>query len=410
MNKRKIFNDPVYGFISIPFEIIYDIIEHPYFQRLRRINQLGLSSLVYPGANHSRFQHTLGAVHLMGKALEVLRNKGHQITNEEAEAVTIAILLHDIGHGPYSHTLEQSIVNEVHHEQISLYFFEELNKTLNGRLSLAIKIFKNDYPKRFLNQLVSGQLDVDRLDYLIRDSFYTGVAEGVIGYDRIIQMLDVHDDNLVVEEKGIYSIEKFIVSRRLMYWQVYLHKTSLSAEHMMVNLLERAKFLARENGVKLPCSEPLRHFLEKEITLKDFASNDIHLKTFALLDDHDIMGAIKSWAVNDDILLSYLSKGLLNRRLFKIEYGTEKEILELQKLKNKLLSLKSSLLNDFHKYLIIKSKSINNAYNPTKDNIYIKYRNGNIKDISEIADMLNIKSLSNPIEKHYLCYSADLIG
>ena len=253
MNKRKIFNDPVYGFISIPFEIIYDIIEHPYFQRLRRINQLGLSSLVYPGANHSRFQHTLGAVHLMGKALEVLRNKGHQITNEEAEAVTIAILLHDIGHGPYSHTLEQSIVNEVHHEQISLYFFEELNKTLNGRLSLAIKIFKNEYPKRFLNQLVSGQLDVDRLDYLIRDSFYTGVAEGVIGYDRIIQMLDVHDDNLVVEEKGIYSIEKFIVSRRLMYWQVYLHKTSLSAEHMMVNLLERAKFLARENGVKLPC-------------------------------------------------------------------------------------------------------------------------------------------------------------
>ena len=410
MNKRKIFNDPVYGFISIPFEIIFDIIENPYFQRLRRINQLGLSSLVYPGANHSRFQHTLGAVHLMGKALEVLKNKGHQITKEEAEAVTIAILLHDIGHGPYSHTLEQSIVNEVHHEQISLFFIEELNKILHGRLDLAIKIFKNEYPKRFLNQLVSGQLDVDRLDYLIRDSFYTGVAEGVIGYDRIIQMLDIHDDNLVVEEKGIYSIEKFIVSRRLMYWQVYLHKTSLSAEHMMVNVLERAKFLARENGIKLPCSDPLRHFLEKEITLKDFSANEIHLKTFALLDDHDIMGALKSWAVHDDILLSYLSKGLLNRRLFKIEYGTEKEIMELQKLKSKLLSLKSSLLNDFHKYLIIKGKSINNAYNPTKDNIYIKYRNGNIKDISEIADMLNIKSLSNPIEKHYLCYSADLIG
>lgn len=409
MNKRKIINDPVHGFLSIPFDIVFDIIEHPYFQRLRRINQLGLSSLVYPGANHSRFQHTLGAVHLMGKALEVLRSKGHLISDDEAKAVTLAILMHDIGHGPYSHTLEKSIVNRIHHEELSLLFFEELNKIFRGQLDLALKIFKDEYPKKFLNQLVSGQLDVDRLDYLTRDSFYTGVAEGVIGYDRIIQMLDVHQDNLVVEEKGIYSIEKFIVSRRLMYWQVYLHKTSLAADHMLVNVLERAKFLAREKGVALPCPAPLKHFLEREISMSDFRSNELHLKTFALLDDHDVMGAIKAWANHEDLVLSYVSKGILNRRLFKVIHGTPQEIEQAYQLKCKALSLKSSILNNFHPYLIIKGRSINNAYNPTKDNIWIKFKDGSIKDISEVADMLNIRSLANPIEKSYLCYAADII-
>ncbi|HNY54443.1 MAG TPA: HD domain-containing protein, partial [Chitinophagales bacterium] len=317
MNKRKIFNDPVYGFISIPYDIVFDVIEHPYFQRLRRIQQLGLSSLVYPGATHSRFHHSLGAMHLMYRSLEVLKSKGQEITEDESKAAVLAILMHDLGHGPFSHALEGVLVENLHHEHISMLLMRNLQKEFGKPIEMAIQIFTNQYPKRFLYQLVSGQLDMDRLDYLNRDSFYSGVSEGVVGYDRIINMLDVHDDNIVVEEKGIYSIEKFIVARRLMYWQVYLHKTSLVADLMLKNAVLRAKEVYKGNKKQLEISANLNFFLSNTLSLNDF---DEHLTKFAALDDYDIFQALKVWMNSEDVILKTLSTSIINRKLFKIEF------------------------------------------------------------------------------------------
>ncbi len=407
MNKRKIINDPVYGFITIPSEIIFDIIEHRWFQRLRRIQQLGLSSLVYPGGNHTRFQHTLGAMHLMTLSLEVLRSKGISISEEEGKAAVIAILMHDIGHGPFSHTLEKTIVQGVAHEELSVLFMERLNKEFKGKLLLAIKIFQDKYKKKFLHQLVSGQLDMDRLDYLNRDSFFSGVAEGVIGYDRIIKMLTVHKGELVVEAKGIYSIEKFIVSRRLMYWQVYLHKTVLVAEQMLVRILERARELA-VNGVTVFAPPALQFFLSKTIRTKDFYENENVFEQFALLDDSDVMGAIKVWQSHSDKTLSYLSKCLINRKLFHIELQSEPfsqtKIDSLKKKIEKKFRLKKEELN----YLLFEETTSNNAYNRKGDAIKILLKNGKVKDIAEASDQLNISVLSEPVIKHFLCWPKEI--
>ena len=321
MKNKKILNDPVYGFVGIPHGIIFSLVEHPFFQRLRRIKQTSLTHFVYPGALHTRFHHAIGALHLMQQAIEVLRSKDVDITPEEAEGACIAILLHDIGHGPFSHTLEHTLFNGVTHEELSLLFMERLNEIFDGQLSLAIDIFRGNYPKQFLHQLISGQLDMDRMDYLNRDSFFTGVHEGVIGYDRIIKMLSVQNGELVVEEKGIYSIEKFLIARRLMYWQVYLHKTVLSAEQMLIVALLRAKALTRQ-GHQLPASPPLAFFLQREPSRADFEQErDQLLGQFAQLDDFDIVSALKSWMFADDKLLAFLSSSIINRRLFRLEFS-----------------------------------------------------------------------------------------
>ncbi|MDP2160463.1 MAG: HD domain-containing protein, partial [Flavobacterium sp.] len=330
-NKLKIFNDPIYGFITIPNELVFDLIQHPYFQRLRRISQMGLSYLVYPGAHHTRFHHALGAMHLMQKAVEVLRFKGVSISKEEETALYIAILLHDIGHGPFSHAMEQSIVENVHHEELSLLFMNQLNQEFDGKLSLAIKIFKGDYHRKFMLQLISSQLDMDRMDYLKRDSFYSGVAEGNINSDRLIQMLHVVDDVLVMEEKAIYSIEKFLMARRLMYWQAYLHKTSLVAELILIRVFKRAKELIQKR-MPLSCSQPLHYFLQNKIEVADF--DTVILDKFAQLDDFDIVSALKIWQYEDDFILSTLSKMIINRDLLKIKLSdqkSEKEVLDAYK-------------------------------------------------------------------------------
>ena len=394
MNKRKIFNDPVYGFISIPYDIVFDVIEHPYFQRLRRIQQLGLSSLVYPGATHSRFHHSLGAMHLMYKSLEVLKSKGHEITEEESQAAVLAILMHDVGHGPFSHALESILVN-IEHEHISMLLMQQLQKEFGKPIELAIQIFTNQYPKKFLYQLVSGQLDMDRLDYLNRDSFYSGVSEGVVGYDRIINMLDVHDDNIVVEEKGIYSIEKFLVARRLMYWQVYLHKTCLVADLMLKNAILRAKKVYQDIGKSTSISENLFFFLTNEITESDFEN---HLNKFVLLDDTDVIQALKYWMQSDDDILKTLSTAIINRKLFKIEF------LEEAKVNEKYLSLKNKYSEDEMQFLVLKGTAQNNAYNLEKDTILIKFKDDTIKEITDITEQWNIRSLSNPVVKHYIAY------
>jgi HD superfamily phosphohydrolase len=404
MNKQKIINDPVYGFIHVPSALVFDIISHPYFQRLRRIKQMGLADYVYPGATHSRFHHALGAMHLMHLALDVLKSKGHPISVEEEEGAILAILLHDIGHGPYSHTLESTIVKDVHHEYISTLMQSALNKTFGGKLDLAIRIFNGTYPKYFLHQLVSGQLDVDRMDYLNRDSFYTGVAEGVIGYDRIIKMLDVYNDKLVVEEKGIYSIEKFIVSRRLMYWQVYLHKASIAADHMLMSVLERAQFLIREKGVSLPASPALMHFLSQDVREEDFSENPEHLRMFSQLDDTDILHALKLWQNHDDVILQFLSRGLIDRKIFKLQYcenGQEKE--KMEQIKSSFLSTHPELTG-MDDYLFLEGKVTNNAYIPGRDSIDIKMKDGTVRDIAEVAEVLTIRSLSNPVVKQYICH------
>lgn len=403
VNKKKIINDAVYGLVTIPSEIIFDLIEHPYFQRLRRIQQLGLSNLVYPGANHTRFHHTIGAMYLMRQALEVLKSKGVRITDEESEAVTIAILLHDIGHGPYSHTLERTIVNSVSHEDLSLLFMEKLNKEFKGKLSLAIRIFKNEYRKEFLHQLVSGQLDMDRMDYLIRDSFFTGVAEGVIGYDRIIKMLTVRNGHLLVEAKGIYSIEKFLVSRRLMYWQVYLHKTVLAAEQTLILILRRAKELTMK-GEKLFASPALNFFLEKNYSEKDFLKNTKVLEQFALLDDTDIFSAIKVWQNAPDKVLSYLSQSLVKRKLFRIEMQKEKfSPQKVQSLKRKIQT-KFKLTDEELPYFYYLDSTSNSAYNTKSDRINLLFKDGTVKDIATASEQLDISVLSVPVTKYYLCY------
>ena len=401
-NKLKIFNDPIYGFVSIPFEIIYDLIDHPYFQRLRRIKQLGLTNLVYPGALHTRFHHAMGAMHLMSEAIDVLRAKGNEITDEEAKGVTIAILLHDIGHGPFSHALEHSIVNNVTHEDISELFMNRLNKEFGGELTLAIKIFNNKYKKKFLHQLVSSQLDMDRLDYLKRDSFFTGVSEGVVSSDRIIKMLNVKNDELAVEAKGIYSIEKFIIARRLMYWQVYLHKTVISAESLLVNILKRAKELA-ERKVELFCTPALRVFLYDKFSKAEFKTNPSLLDSFALLDDYDIMASVKVWMTHDDDVLAMLCTNLLNRNLFKIELRNNPfKQTEIEKEKERIKKVYHLKKNEVN-YFVFSGNIQNDAYRADKIRINILSKDGKIMDITDASDQLNIKVLAKTIKKYYLC-------
>ena len=401
--ERKIINDPVFGFINIPKGLLYDIVRHPLLQRLTRIKQVGLSSVVYPGAQHTRFQHSLGTFHLMSEAITQLASKGNFIFDSEAEAVQAAILLHDIGHGPFSHVLEDTIVKGVSHEEISLMLMERMNKEMNGQLSLAIQIFKDEYPKRFLHQLVSGQLDMDRLDYLRRDSFYTGVTEGNIGSARIIKMLDVADDRLVVESKGIYSIENFLTARRLMYWQVYLHKTSVAYEKMLISTLLRAKELASQ-GVELFASPALRFFLYNDINPTEFYNNPDCLENFIQLDDNDIWTALKVWSTHTDKVLSTLSTGMINRNIFKVEISSEPISEDRKKELTLHISQQLDITLSEANYFVSTPSIEKNMYDPADDSIDIIYKDGTIKNIAEASDMLNISLLSKKVKKYYLCY------
>jgi len=401
MNKIKIFNDPVYGFTSIPHGILLDLVDHPYFQRLRRIKQVSLTHYVYPGALHTRFHHALGALHLMCQSIDVLRSKDVDITDKEAEGVKIAILLHDIGHGPFSHTLEHTLIN-VHHEELSLRFMERLNEVFHGKLGLAIRIFKDEYPKQFLHQLVSGQLDMDRMDYLNRDSYFTGVSEGVIGFDRIIKMLAVHDGELVVEEKGVYSIEKFLIARRLMYWQVYLHKTVLAAEQMLIKTLQRAKELAMA-GEQLDVPRSLAFFLYQNVSLENFDANlPEMLGHFARLDDYDIFAALKNFADHPDPLLAYLADSIIARRIFRIELrNTPFEEAHVEKVKETIKDRFNTFGDGYMDYLIMSGEQTNHAYNTAKDEIKILYKDGSVLPISQVMDFGLQTNISR---KYYLCY------
>ena len=399
-NKLKILNDPIYGFIQIPNSLIFDIIEHSYFQRLRRIAQMGFSSLVYPGANHTRFHHAIGCMHLMQKAVRVLRFKQIDISKKEENALCIAILLHDIGHGAFSHALEHSIVNGISHEEISLKFMRALNDEFKGELSLAIEIFEGKYPRKFLCQLISSQLDIDRLDYLRRDSFYTGVTEGNISSDRLITMMNVKNDELVIEQKGIYSVEKFLIARRLMYWQVYLHKTGLVAENILVNILKRAKELS-EKGEDLYASSALSYFLKNQISSNNFS--DTPLQMFSKLDDFDILSAIKEWTNHSDKVLSQLSKILVDRKLLKIEIQKNPFTEEkLNKIKSKF-SKKLDISEADIKYFVFTRDIRNQAYQSEKP-IYILSKKGKLKDIAKASDQLNLQALTKPVIKHFICY------
>ncbi len=412
MSKRKIINDPVYGFINFPANSAFNIIEHPWFQRLRRIKQLGLTELVYPGAQHTRFHHTIGATHLMNLAINVLTSKGNEITAEEAEGAILAILLHDIGHGPFSHSLENQIV-DANHEDLSLLFMQKLNEEFNGALTLAIEIFKGSYHKHFLHQLVSSQLDVDRLDYLRRDSFFTGVIEGTVSSDRIIKMLDVADDKLVVEKKGIYSIENFIIARRLMYWQVYLHKTVHAVEQMLKSILKRAKYLSL-NGETLFASPPFKYFLYNDTTLNDFFNHEKNcnaqsiLETFALLDDNDLISAMKIWTKHPDKVLSQLCSNFINRKLFRniIQDSPFDENL-IEDIKKKTAAKLSLPVNEMD-YFVMSDTIENSAYKQETDKILIKEDNNTITEIINVADMLNIKALSSTVSKYFLCYPKEV--
>ena len=406
INKLKIFNDPIYGFITIPSTLIYDLIQHPYFQRLRRISQMGLSYLVYPGAHHTRFHHALGCMHIMQKAIQTLRYKGIVISDSEENALYTAILLHDIGHGPFSHAMEHSIVDEVHHEEISLLFMNTLNTEFDGQLDLAIQIFKGAYHRKFMLQLISSQLDMDRMDYLKRDSFYSGVAEGNINSDRLIQMMNVKDDELVIEEKGIYSVEKFLVARRLMYWQTYLHKTSVVAELILTKILKRAKELT-QRGIQLNCSAPLDFFLKHKITNHNF--DNATLATFALLDDYDVMSAIKTWQFNDDFVLSSLCKMIINRDLLKIV------ILDIKPESKKLNDLKIKLASLYHisekevSYFVFKGTLKNQAYNKQNEPISILKKDGSIENLINSTDQLQVKALSKAVIKYFMCFPKVLL-
>lgn len=403
-NKKKIFNDPVYGFITVPDEFIFDLIEHRFFQRLRRICQLGLTHLVYPGALHTRFHHVLGAMHLMSLSVNVIRRKGHEITQEEERAVLAAILLHDIGHGPFSHALEYDIVNKVSHEDISAFFIKRLSEEFDGKLDLALLIFQNRYTKKpYLYQLVSSQLDMDRMDYLNRDSFYTGVAEGQIGSDRIIEMLNVHNGNLVLEEKAIYSVEKFLVARRFMYWQVYLHKTVVSAEFMLIHILRRAKQLI-SRGEDLFASPALKFFLTHNIETSDFTNDPQILETFAQLDDFDIMSAVKVWQQHPDKVLSLLSQSLVNRRLFKIEVAREPFGPDRIRLEKEIIRQQLGLTEEEADFFVYSEVLTNSAYSQSKQNINLLMKNGEIMDASRASDNLNISALAQPVNKYCLCY------
>jgi HD superfamily phosphohydrolase len=408
LNKKKIINDPVYGFISIPTELIFDLIEHPFFQRLRYIKQLGMTHLVYPGALHTRFHHALGAMHLMSLAIETLRNKGHLITSEEEEAVKIAILLHDIGHGPFSHALEQTIVEGISHEDISILLMNKLNKQFNGRLSMAIDIFNGTYNKVFLHELVSGQLDMDRMDYLNRDSFFTGVSEGVISFDRIIKMLNIINDHIAVEEKGIYSIEKFLIARRLMYWQVYLHKTVIAAELLLANILKRSRELAL-SGKQLFATPSLSHFLVKKISKDAFMNEDHHIEAFAGLDDADIMSAIKVWAGDSDYILSQLCRMLMQRNLYHVDITNEKPAEQLfEQLTDNALK-KYPIVKEESGYFVFTDVITNNAYKPGDGSIRILMKDGTIQDIAIASDNSNLEALAKTVKKYILCYTKGLI-
>ena len=406
-NKLKIFNDPIYGFITIPNAFIYDLIQHPYFQRLRRISQMGMSYLVYPGAHHTRFHHALGCMHIMQKAVQTLQFKGVAISQEEEEALYIAILLHDIGHGPFSHAMEHSIVEGVHHEELSLLFMEQLNLEFEGKLNLAIQVFKGDYPRKFMLQLISSQLDMDRMDYLKRDSFYSGVAEGNINSDRLIQMMHVKDDLLVIEEKGIYSVEKFLVARRLMYWQAYLHKTSVVAELILTKILKRAKELS-QNEVLLPINSPLQFFMTHKITLDNF--DNVTLNNFSYLDDYDIMGAIKSWQFHDDYVLQNLCRMILNRDLLKIQITEDKpDKADLLLLKNKFMQI-ASISEKESAYFVFKGKLKNQAYSKSSAPIYILKKDNTIEDVVEASDQMYLKALSKEVTKYYVCFPKVVLG
>ena len=400
-NKRKIINDPVFGFLSIPNELIYDVLQHPYVQRLNRIRQLGLSYLVYPGAMHSRFGHSLGAMHLMHEAIGSLRLKGVEITAEEETSAMIAILLHDIGHGPFSHVLEHTLVEGVTHEEISLRMMQRINDDLSGQLDMAIAIFKNEYPKHFLHQLISSQLDVDRMDYLCRDSFFTGVQEGRVASERLLKMLDVRDDKLVVQVKGIYSVEKFLVARRLMYWQVYLHKTSVAAEQHLIKILSRAKELAR-GGKELFCSPALRYFLYQPVTLDMFAPASEALDQYALLDDNDVLCAIKTWIASDDKVLSALSESFIHRRLFRGELInaplTDVQKKELNVYSAQMLGVKEEDAS----FLWSEHVSTSNTYSEKADTIDILYSDGTVRDIAEASEILDLEALTRKPIKRYL--------
>ena len=407
MKSQKILNDPVYGFITIPSELIFAIIDHPYFQRLRRIRQLGLTDFVYPGALHTRFHHAIGAMHLMSITLDNLRIKGTEITEEEYEAALLAILLHDIGHGPFSHALEYSLLEGIHHEELSLLTIELLNEEFSGQLTLALQIFKNQYPKKFLHQLVSSQLDIDRLDYLQRDCFFTGVSEGTIGADRIIKMMAVKDDQLVIEEKGIYSIENFLSARRLMYWQVYLHKTTVSAEKMLINLIQRAKQLAQA-GREFHVTEEMAYFMNQEVSLTDFKADKNLLRKFLQLDDFDIWGAIKLWKNDSDYVLQNISQMFLTRRLFKINLVNEPfSTAEIEQLRSKALKKLQVPEEDLDYFF--STGTISNYGYLEKDRISILTKKGEVVDVASAADLPNIKIMSKMVEKHYVCVAKSLI-
>lgn len=402
MIKKKIINDPVYGFITIPSELIYEIISHPYFQRLRHIKQLGLTHYVYPGALHTRFQHALGAMHLMGRVLDHLRLKGIEISNEEYEASQISILLHDIGHGPFSHTLENVLLSGIKHESLSYLFIDKLNEELNGALNLTLQIFRNSYPRKFFHQLISSQLDIDRLDYLRRDCFFTGVQEGTIGVDRIVAMLTVYHDQLVVEEKGIYSIENFLNARRLMYWQVYLHKTSVSAERMLVNIIRRAQALVRADEA-LQASDALCIFLKRNLTLHDFKEDEKLLNSFGGLDDNDIWGALKCWQNHSDTILSLLSRMLLERKLFRVRLSLEPiKKIEVENIREAIMK-KFNTFRSETAYLFSHGTVSNEAY-AEGHHINVLMRNGELLDIAQASDLPNIKAISKIVKKNYLCW------
>lgn len=403
MNKKKIINDPVYGFITIPSEVIFDLISHPYFQRLRYIKQLGMTHLVYPGALHTRFHHALGAMHLMGLAIDVLRGKGHDISKEEEESAKIAILLHDIGHGPFSHALEHALVTGVRHEDISMMMMEKLDVEFEGKLTQAIGIFKGEYHKSFLTQLVSGQLDLDRMDYLNRDSFFTGVSEGVISFDRIIKMINVLDDNLVIEEKGIYSIENFLISRRLMYWQVYLHKTVIAGEQLLVQILKRAKQLSAA-GHLMFATPALEHFLNHEVSGDEFFKSEIHLVQFSRLDDQDIFASVKAWREHPDRILATLCKMLTDRNLYKVEITTEApDETRVERLKEST-AIALKLEQEEIDFFVFTDFITNRAYNAGDSNINILLKNNTTIDIAKASDLSNLESLDKTVKKYILCY------
>ena len=391
MRFHKIINDPVYGFITIDDELIHKIISHPYYQRLRRIHQMAMAHLVYPGAVHSRLHHSLGAYHLMRSALQELISKGVDITLEEQQAAKIAILLHDIGHGPFSHALENILAEHLHHEELSLLLIKELNNEFEGKLQMAIDIFTNVYPKKFLHQLISGQLDVDRMDYLTRDSFFTGVNEGVIGYDRIIKMLTVHNGELMVEEKGIYSIEKFLVARRLMYWQVYLHKTVLSAEQMLQRIIKRAKHIGAV------CAEPLNTFINQPIA-------NVTLEQFCSIDDFDVMMAIKGWCKHEDKVLATLCSGIIDRNLLKVKYFSETITAELLQEKIKETKQRLSLSDEDVQWLVYTGEASSSTYNFENEHIHILFKDGTVKDITEVDNALISENLRGKVKKYYICY------